>query len=198
MQRIIHDLTYMPKGHTGHLCPTKPVVDAWQEFYKIFPFTNMLQFGFNTGWSSALFLTMFTDVRITSIEIMNIDSAQKGAEILEKKFPNRHHIVWGDSQIIGKEIMEGNKKLPIEKYDFAFIDGGHSAPVVEKDIELSLHLGIKNFVLDDAQLPDIQSLLKKFKKLKLITEKIYFETKYKYKGYKFSNNKITTSYYQTV
>jgi hypothetical protein len=199
MQRIIHDLTYMPKGHTGHLCPTKDVVDAWQEFYKIFPFTNMLQFGFNTGWSSALFLTMFPDVKITSIEIAKTEAAQRGAEILENKFFNRHHIVWGDSQEVGKEIMEGNKKLPLEKYNIAFIDGGHSAPVVEKDIELSLHLGIKNFVFDDAQLPQINlPTLTKSRNLRLISKKIYQATKWKYSGYRPLGSKIILAYYQNL
>jgi len=197
MQQIIYDLTYMPKGHTGHLCPTKDVVDAWNEFYRIFPFTNMLEFGFNTGWSSALFLTMFPDIKITSIEIMTIIKAQIGVEILKKSFPNRHHIIWGDSQIISKEVIEGNRKLPTEKYDLAFIDGGHSAPVIEKDIELSLHAGIKNFVFDDAQLSDINlPMLAKSKNLKLVTEKIYTATKWKYSGYRSSNKQITLAYYQ--
>ena len=197
MQQIIHDLSYMPKGHTGHLCPTKDVVDAWQEFYRIFPFTNILEFGFNTGWSSALLLTMFPAVKITSIEILKFDRASEGVKILKEKFPNRHHIIWGDSQIISKEVIEGNRKLPTEKYDLAFIDGGHSAPVVEKDIELSLHTGIKNFVFDDAQLSDINlPMLAKSKNLKLVTEKIYTATKWKYSGYRSSNNPITLAYYQ--
>jgi hypothetical protein len=198
MPQIIHDLTYMPKGHTGHLCPTKAVVDAWQEFYRIFPFTNVLEFGFNTGWSSALLLTMFPALKVTSIEILEFDRASEGVKILKEKFPNRHDIVWGDSQIISKEVIEGSKKLPTEKYDFAFIDGGHSAPVVKKDIELSLHLGVKNFVFDDIQLPDIKLLIKEFKNLKLVTEKIYTATKWKYSGYRFKSNPITLGYYQTV
>ena len=197
MQQIIHDLSYMPKGHTGHLCPTKDVVDAWQEFYRIFPFTNILEFGFNTGWSSALLLTMFPAVKITSIEILKFDQASEGVKILKEKFPNRHDIVWGDSQIISKEVIEGNRKLPTEKYDLAFIDGGHSAPVIEKDIELSLHAGIKNFVFDDAQLSDINlPMLAKSKNLKLVTEKIYTATKWKYSGYRSSSNPITLAYYQ--
>ena len=197
MQQIIHDLSYMPKGHTGHLCPTKDVGNAWQEFYRIFPFTNILEFGFNTGWSSALLLTMFPAVKVTSIEILKFDQASEGVKILKEKFPNRHHIIWGDSQIISKEVIEGNRKLPTEKYDLAFIDGGHSAPVVEKDIELSLHAGIKNFVFDDAQLSDINlPMLAKSKNLKLITEKIYTATKWKYSGYRSSNNSITLAYYQ--
>jgi hypothetical protein len=157
----------------------------------------MLEFGFNTGWSSALFLTMFPDIKITSIEIMTIIKAQTGVEILEKKFPNRHHVVWGDSQIISKEVIEGNRKLPTENYDLAFIDGGHSAPVIGKDIELSLHAGIKNFVFDDAQLSDINlPMLAKSKNLKLVTEKIYTATKWKYSGYRSSNKQITLAYYQ--
>ena len=197
MQHIIHDLSYMPKGHTGHLCPTKDVGNAWQEFYRIFPFTNILEFGFNTGWSSALLLTMFPAVKVTSIEILKFNRASEGVKILKEKFPNRHHIIWGDSQIISKEVIEGNRKLPTEKYDLAFIDGGHSAPVVEKDIELSLHAGIKNFVFDDAQLSDINlPMLAKSKNLKLVTEKIYTATKWKYSGYRSSSNPITLAYYQ--
>ena len=197
MQQIIHDLSYMPKGHTGHLCPTKDVGNAWQEFYRIFPFTNILEFGFNTGWSSALLLTMFPAVKVTSIEILKFNRASEGVKILKEKFPNRHHIIWGDSQIISKEVIEGNRKLPTEKYDLAFIDGGHSAPVVEKDIELSLHAGIKNFVFDDAQLSDINlPMLAKSKNLKLVTEKIYTATKWKYSGYRSSSNPITLAYYQ--
>jgi hypothetical protein len=199
MQQIIHDLTYMPKGHTGHLCPTKAVVNAWQEFYRISPFTNILEFGFNTGWSSALLLTMFPAVKVTSLEILEFDRASEGVKILKEKFPNRHDIVWGDSQIISKEVIEGNRKLPSEKYDLAFIDGGHFAPVVEKDIELSLHAGIKNFVFDDAQLSNINlPMLAKSKNLKLVTEKIYTATKWKYSRYRFSNKQITLAYYQTV
>lgn len=196
MQQIIHDLRYMPKGHTGHLCPTKDVVDAWQEFYSIFSFTNMLEFGFNTGWSSALFLTIFPDVKITSIEILEFDRARKGANILKEKFPNRHDIVWGDSQKVADEVMQGHRSLPGTGYDLSFIDGGHWPEVVQKDIELSLHLGIKNFVFDDGNHPNIKTGIEKFTQLKLIKKKTYLETKYKEKGYKFKSKEIDLYYYQ--
>jgi hypothetical protein len=195
-QKIIHDLTYMPKGHTGHLCPTEHVVSAWQEFYKIFPFTNLLEFGFNTGWSSALLLTIFPDVKITSIEILEFDRARKGANILKEKFPHRHDIVWGDSQQVADEVMQGRRSLPGTGYDLSFIDGGHWPAVVQKDIELSLHLGIKNFVFDDDNHLNIKPCIEKFTQLKLIKKKTYFETKYKTKGYRFKNKEIHLCYYQ--
>jgi len=196
MQQIIKDLTYMPKGHTGHLCPTKPVVDAWIEFYNICPFTNVLEFGFNTGWSSALLLTMFSNVKVSSIEIADIDSAKEGVKILEQKFPGRHSIVWGDSQKICKDVMTGKKKLPLDMYDLAFIDGGHWPEIVQKDIELSMYLGIKNFVFDDGNHPNIKPGIEKFKKLKLIKTKIYNETRYKNKRFIIKNRKIDLCYFK--
>ena len=196
MQQIIHDLSYMPKGHTGHLCPTKAVVDAWQEFYRIFPFTNILEFGFNTGWSSALLLTMFPAVKVTSIEILEFDRASEGVKILKEKFPNRHDIVWGDSQHIANDVMLNTKKLPNSNYDFAFIDGGHWPEVVQKDIELSIHLGIKNFVFDDGDHPNIKPAIEKYLQLKLINTKNYIDTRYKNNEYKIKNRKVNLCYYQ--
>lgn len=198
MQQIIHDLTYMPKAHTGHLCPTKDVVDAWQEFYKISPFTNVLEFGFNTGWSSALLLTLFPDVKVTSIEILEIDASRKGASILADKFPSRHHIVWGDSAKIANDVIQGTKNLPDSNYNLAFIDGGHWPEIVQKDIELSIHLGIKNFVFDDGNNINIKAGIEKFKQLKLINTKSYINTVYKYKGYKTRNSKINLCHYQLI
>ncbi len=195
-QKIIHDLAYMPKGHTGHLCPTKHVVDAWHEFYKIFPFTNILEFGFNTGWSSALLLTLFPFVKITSIEILKFDRAVEGVKILKEKFPNRHDVVWGDSQQVADEVMQGLRSLPGMGYDLSFIDGGHLPEVVQKDIELSLHLGIKNFVFDDGDHPHIKPGIEKFTNLKFVQKRTYFDTKYKGNSYRFKAREVDLCHYQ--
>ena len=195
-QKIIHELTYMPEAHTGHLCPTDRVVTAWNEFYNLFPFTEVLEFGFNTGWSSALLMTMFPSVKITSIEIIKIDSSRKGAEILKEKFPGRHDIVWGDSQQVAEEVMQGRRSLPGTAYDLAFIDGGHWPEIVQKDIELSLHVGIQNFVFDDGNHPNIKLGIEKFTQLKLINKKTYLDTRYKHTGYKFKSKEVDLCYYQ--
>lgn len=196
MEQIIHDLTYLPKGHTGHLCPTKSVVDAWQEFYKLFSFTNILEFGFNTGWSSALLLTMFPDVKITSIEIIEMDRSRKGAEILKQKFSGRHEIIWGDSQRVADDVIQGRRELPMDRYNLAFIDGGHWPEIVQKDIELSLHLGIKNFVFDDGDHPNIKPGIEKYQQLKLISTVPYHDTKYKEQKFKITNRINNLCYYQ--
>ncbi len=195
-QKIIHNLTYMPPGHTGHLCPTEHVVNAWEHFYNSFPFTNVLEFGFNTGWSSALLLTMFPKVKITSIEIIEIESSRKGSEILKQRFPGRHDIVWGDSQKVAEDVIQGRRSLPGMGYDLAFIDGGHWPEVVQKDIELSLHLGIKNFVFDDGNHPHIKPGIEKFTNLKFVQKRIYFDTRYKANYYKFKTREIDLCHYQ--
>ena len=201
IQKIIYDLTYMPKGHTGHLCPTDSVVNAWKDFHSRCAFTNVLEFGFNTGWSSALLLTMFPHVRITSIEIADIERARIGADVLAQKFSGRHDTVWGDSQKVAEDVMQGRRSLPGTAYDLSFIDGGHWPEVVQKDIELSLHLGIKNFVFDDGNHPNIKPGIVKFPQLKFIKENFYWDTKYKSEGYQFKHKdgkqrKVDLCYYQ--
>ena len=195
-QKIIHNLTYMPPGHTGHLCPTEHVVNAWEHFYNSFPFTNVLEFGFNTGWSSALLLTMFPKVKITSIEIIEIESSRKGSEILKQRFPGRHDIVWGDSQKVAEDVIQGRRSLPGMGYDLSFIDGGHWPEVVQKDIELSLHLGIKNFVFDDGNHPHVKPGIEKFTNLKFVQKRTYFDTRYKGNSYRFKAREIDLCHYQ--
>jgi len=194
MEKIIHDLQYMPKGHTGHLCGTKEVVDAWLDFYSDFKFTNLLQFGFNTGWSAALLLTMFPEVKVTSIELVKIDNSSRAVDILEERFPGRHTILWGNSIDIAGEVMSNNLKMPLPIYDAAFIDGGHPEEVTDNDIKLCRYLGIKNFIFDDVHNDEIKKAIEN-NNLKLSAKKFYKETKYKIKGYVFKNNMIELSAY---
>lgn len=165
------DITYMPEPHTGHLSPTQNVVDALNLIYNHTPFTNILEFGFNTGWSAAIFLTMFNSSSVTSIEILKIPNAEKGVQILQQKFPKRFNILWGDSKQISQDVIQGKQMLP-SPYDTAFIDGGHYPDIVDADIQLCKHLGIKNFIFDDANAPNIKPALIKHN-LKLINDYPY-------------------------
>lgn len=169
--QLLFDIEYMPESHTGHLSPTQDVVNAFNKIYNHKPFTNVLEFGFNTGWSSAMFLTMFPTVNVTSIEILQIETAKQGVQTLTEKFPGRFDIVWGDSKQISHDVIQGNMTLP-RSYDTAFIDGGHYPDIVDADINLCKHLGIKNFIFDDANAPNIQPALQKHN-LRLIEDHLY-------------------------
>jgi predicted O-methyltransferase YrrM len=183
MDIIALDLSYMPRAHTGHLVGSKPIVNLIKQIDSKYTMTKILQFGFNTGWSAALFLSL-TDANVTSLEILRVDQAEKAVEILDERFPDRHSIFWGDSMETANSVYAG--KLSIGKFDFAFIDGGHTPNVVESDIRLSRHLGVKHMIFDDARHENIKPAIDKFD-FELICETKYPPIKFKNKTYRARN-----------
>ena len=196
--QLLFDLEYMPESHTGHLSPTQDIINGLKSIHQHKPFKNILEFGFNTGWSSALFLTMFPEVCVTSIEILKVPKAVQGCEILKKKFPGRFDIIWGDSKDISKQVCSGQMNLP-KKYDVAFIDGGHYIDIVDADITMCKHLGIKNFIFDDAEAPNIKPAIKK-NNLQLIKHypyQIYIKRNGKWKTRSNKGRSIGIQHYES-
>jgi hypothetical protein len=168
------DLSHLPEGHTGHLMPTEEVVNTFLDISKKSKIKNILEFGFNTGWSSYIMLELFKKAKITSIEIYKFSEALKGVSIIKNTFQSRFEIIWEDSQILYKKILENIIRLPFNNYDTAFIDGGHYPEIVDNDIKLSKLVGIKNFILDDGECPNILPAIYKHNDLKLINKYPYF------------------------
>lgn len=196
--QLLFDIEYLPEPHTGHLSPTQDVVDAINGIYQRKPFSNIIEFGFNTGWSSAIFLTMFPNVNVTSIEILQIENAIQGAKILKEKFTGRFDILWGDSKQISHDVIQGETTLP-RLYDTAFIDGGHYPDIVDADISMCKHLGITNFIFDDANAPNIQPALVKHN-LKLIHDypySLWIKKKGKFRGRANKGWKIGIQHYES-
>ena len=168
------DLSHLPEGHTGHLMPTEEVVNTFLDISKKSKIKNILEFGFNTGWSSYIMLDLFKKAKITSIEIYKFSEALKGVSIIKNTFQSRFEIIWEDSQILYKKILENIIRLPFNNYDTAFIDGGHYPEIVDNDIKLSKLVGIKNFIFDDGECPNILPAIYKHNDLKLINKYPYF------------------------
>ena len=168
------DLSHLPEGHTGHLMPTEEVVNTFLDISKKSKIKNILEFGFNTGWSSYIMLELFKKAKITSIEIYKFSEALKGVSIIKNTFQSRFEIIWEDSQILYKKILENIIRLPFIIYDTAFIDGGHYPEIVDNDIKLSKLVGIKNFIFDDGECPNILPAIYKHNDLKLINKYPYF------------------------
>ena len=168
------DLSHLPEGHTGHLMPTEEVINTFLDISKKSKIKNILEFGFNTGWSSYIMLELFKKAKITSIEIYKFSEALKGVSIIKNTFQSRFEIIWEDSQILYKKILENIIRLPFNNYDTAFIDGGHYPEIVDNDIKLSKLVGIKNFIFDDGECPNILPAIYKHNDLKLINKYPYF------------------------
>ena len=187
MTPISLDLTYMPKGHTGHLVGSPEVVECIEKINNICAIDNLLEFGFNTGWSSALFLHL-THTKITSIEIVKESSPLEACQILDQKFPGRHEIIWNDSMLVAQAVR--NKEISLPEFNYCFIDGGHFPEIVQSDIELCQHLGIKNFIFDDPYHENIKPAVQKFG-FKLVYEQEYPLLRYKpNKGYYMKSKNV--------
>ena len=119
-------------------------------------------------------LELFKKAKITSIEIYKFSEALKGVSIIKNTFQSRFEIIWEDSQILYKKILENIIRLPFNNYDTAFIDGGHYPEIVDNDIKLSKLVGIKNFIFDDGECPNILPAIYKHNDLKLINKYPYF------------------------
>jgi len=180
--KMIYNLNDWPEGHVGHLFPSEEVINAFKDINKTFPMKNVLEFGFNTGWSTFIILKTLEHTNVTSIEIYKFNNAEIAVQRLKDIFPDRTNIIWGDSGELYKKIVSNEIILPNNKYDTAFIDGGHFPEIVEKDIELCKFLGIKNFIFDDGDCPNIIPAIKKNKNLNLIK-------KYPYINIRKLNNK---------
>lgn len=184
--KMIYDLRDWPDGNMAHLLPTEEVVGAFKNISKNsnLKIENVLEFGFNTGVSCYIILETFPDTKITSIEVSKYQNSEEGLSRLKKKYPDRCEVIWSDSQLVFKKLKNKSIKLSFENYDTAFIDGGHTSTIVDSDIQMCKLLGIKNFIFDDGDCPNILPAIEKHKDLKLINK------------YPYSNiRKINGTYY---
>ena len=170
---MIYNLNDWPEGHVGHLVPSKEVVEAFKDINNNCKIKNILEFGFNTGWSTFIILKTLENTNVTSIEIYRFDRAEIGSQKLKDLFPNRHDIIWDDSQKLYHKVLQDTNILPLKEYDTAFIDGGHFPEILDMDIKMCKFLGIKNFIFDDGDCPNILPAIKKHSDLKRINNYPY-------------------------
>ena len=112
---------------------------------------NIVEIGFNTGVSSAYFLSARDDIRVISVDIGIHTYVNECKKLIDEQFPGRHTLHIGDSR---KIIPELNKLEPGFKPDLIFIDGDHLEPTPLIDARNCLALADKETVLvmDDTNL----------------------------------------------
>jgi predicted O-methyltransferase YrrM len=89
---------------------------------------NIMEIGFNAGHSALIYLLANDTSKIQFFDLKYHDYAQPCFEYLDKEFPGRMSIVWGDS----KETIP--KFTTDIKYDLVHIDGGHTVEGALLDI----------------------------------------------------------------
>jgi predicted O-methyltransferase YrrM len=104
--------------------------------------SNVLEIGFNAGFSTLLMLTVNPHIHITCVDICEHRYTIPCYNWILKKFPNRIRFVKGNSEEVLPRLIE--EKV---NYDMIHIDGGHSVKTFYHDVQNSIKLSKNNTVL---------------------------------------------------
>ncbi len=107
-----------------------PEQQIWyKELFAKSDFKTAMEIGFNTGHSADVFLSN-SNCNLYSFDIGEHGVVNIGKDYIDKKHPNRHNLILGDSR---KTIPEFAETTDI-KFDFILIDGDHSYEGATSDI----------------------------------------------------------------
>ncbi len=117
---------------------------------------NVMEIGFNSGFSTLLMLISNKNVKITCVDLCEHQYTIPCFIKIKEFFGDRLELVSGDST---KTLMDIHKK-----YDLIHIDGGHSNEVAQSDINNSIRLS-KNgtiLIMDDYDFGNLHELWDKY------------------------------------
>jgi len=108
---------------------------------------SIMEIGFNAGHSAEIFLSENAELKLTSFDLGNHHYVTIGKEFIDKKFPNRHTLLLGDSRKTLPDFIKNNNV----KFDLIFIDGGHNYNIAKSDIINCKKLAKRNtiVIMDD-------------------------------------------------
>jgi predicted O-methyltransferase YrrM len=117
-------------GIEGFMVPQQSV--QLMNFLHCHPEIQMIaETGFNVGMSSATMLSVRPEIKIWSFDLCSHPYVPKQKQIIDDLFPSRHTLIIGDST---QTLPNFNVAAKEDIFDFVFVDGGHVAPVPEKDM----------------------------------------------------------------
>jgi predicted O-methyltransferase YrrM len=113
---------------------------------------NVLEIGFNSGFSTLLMLLTNPHVQVTCLDLGEHKYTEPCYKILKETFGNRVNMIVGDSRQTMKTI--------VDTFDLIHIDGGHYVDVAESDIIHSYRIS-KNgtiLIMNDYDFPHLHRL----------------------------------------
>lgn len=128
--------------------------------------SEMMEIGFNTGFSATLLLTSNPRAHLTIFDLGCHPYVVPCYRWVQAHFPDRTTLILGDST---KTVPEFIEKNPQRKFDFIHVDGGHGERVATSDIRQSLRLLAKKstMVVDDTQYQPVRKAMAKFSQLSI-------------------------------
>ncbi len=89
------------------------------------------EIGFNIGCSSYAFLSANPETQVISFDLGRHGCTKTAKKLIDKKFPNRHTLIYGNSLETAPEFKTQNPDL---RFDLVFIDGAHGYEAAKLDI----------------------------------------------------------------
>lgn len=110
--------------------------------------TEVLEIGFNAGYSSLLMLMSNSGIKLTCTDINSHPYTSKCYERIKQDYPNID-MIYGSSINVLPSLHKQNKF-----YDIIHIDGGHARHIVKADLSNSLKLSKSGtyLIVDDTNL----------------------------------------------
>ena len=117
---------------------------------------DIVEVGFNAGFSALLTLTANPNLKLTSVDICEHQYTMPCYEYLMNAFPGRISLVKGDSRQVLASVLKNDKDLT-----GYIIDGGHGIDVAEEDLRNIIQFANKDAVLcfDDSDFADLRLML---------------------------------------
>ena len=117
---------------------------------------NMIEIGFNAGFSALLMLVSNPNLKLTSVDICEHKYTEPCFDYLASVFPGRITLVKGDSTQVLADVLQNDKALT-----GYIIDGGHGLGVAETDLQNVIKYANNKAVLcfDDSDFVELRLLL---------------------------------------
>lgn len=94
--------------------------------------TIIMELGFNAGKMTEVLLNHSQTISIVSMDAGLADYPKIAKSNIDKTFPNRHFLVYGDTRVVLPSYIEKTKLI---KFDVIFIDGSRGEDLVKQEID---------------------------------------------------------------
>jgi hypothetical protein len=117
---------------------------------------NIVEVGFNAGFSALVMLTANPTLKLTSVDICTHKYTEPCFDYLASVFPGRITLVKGNSTEVLADVLQNDKALT-----GYIIDGGHGLAVAETDLQNVIQYANSKAVLcfDDSDFVELRLLL---------------------------------------
>ena len=170
----------------GHLPENELVFDFFEDIKNYIDVKNILEFGYNLGFSSSYQLVVHPEANLVSYDPFiwhTNQSIYNPANHSNIQIPSWKlgKLAFGDRlKIHKKSSIDATKDYKPGFFDYCFIDGDHSYQGVIADIQSAIDLDIPYIVIDNVSemggVPDVKDAYKTFPNLKELNRVEYVAT----------------------